>query len=51
MGHRLQEAAKLGFKRVIVPKRIRAQGKLPSELEVQSIRTLREALEVLFSSR
>lgn len=51
MGHRLQEAAKLGFKRVIVPKRIRAEGKLPSEIEVHSIRTLREALEALFNSR
>ncbi len=51
MGHRLQEAAKLGFKRVIVPKRIRAEGKLPSELEVLSIRSLREALDVLFASK
>jgi DNA repair protein RadA/Sms len=50
MGHRLQEAAKLGFKRVIVPKRIRAEGKLPSQVEVLSIRSLREALDELFSS-
>jgi DNA repair protein RadA/Sms len=51
MGHRLQEAAKLGFKRVIVPKRIRSDGKVPVELKVQSIRTLREALGVLFESK
>lgn len=51
MGHRLQEAAKLGFKRVIVPKRIRSDGKVPEELKVQSTRTLREALGVLFESK
>lgn len=50
IGHRLQEAAKLGFKRVIVPKRIRAEHKLPAQLEVLSIRSLREALEELFST-
>ncbi|MGD2057957.1 MAG: DNA repair protein RadA [Anaerolineales bacterium] len=49
MGHRLQEAAKLGFRRVIVPKRIRAEGDLPDEIEVLSIRSLREALEALFT--
>jgi DNA repair protein RadA/Sms len=51
MEHRLQEAAKLGFKRVIVPKRIRTEGKIPEELEVLSIRSLREALGHLFSER
>jgi DNA repair protein RadA/Sms len=50
MGHRLQEAAKLGFKRVIVPKQIRAEGKLPTQIEVLSIRSLREALDELFST-
>jgi DNA repair protein RadA/Sms len=50
IGHRLQEAAKLGFKRVIVPKRIRAEHKLPAQLEVLSIRSLGEALEELFST-
>lgn len=51
MGHRLQEAAKLGFKRVIVPRRVRADGTPPDQIEVLSIRSLREALEVLFKQR
>lgn len=49
MGQRLQEAAKLGFKRVMVPKRIRADGNIPDDLKVLSIRSLREALEALFA--
>lgn len=48
MGHRMQEAAKLGFKRVIIPKRVRAEGSPPDGLEVLSIRSLREALDNLF---
>jgi DNA repair protein RadA/Sms len=47
IGHRLQEAEKLGFKRVIVPKRIRAEDQQPGAIEVLPMRSLREALELL----
>jgi DNA repair protein RadA/Sms len=45
---RLREAAKLGFKRVIVPGGWREEGEKPSRLEVIQVRTLREALGKAF---
>ena len=42
---RISEAAKLGFKRIIVPKRVRTGGKPPSGIEVIPIRSVREAIE------
>lgn len=45
---RLREAAKLGFRRVLVPKSVRREEGLPDGLEITPIRTLREALRVLW---
>ncbi|TAK11764.1 MAG: DNA repair protein RadA [Anaerolineae bacterium] len=45
MPARLREAAKLGFKRAIVPKRIRKGEAWPDGIEVVEVRTLRAALE------
>jgi DNA repair protein RadA/Sms len=45
MPARLREAAKLGFKRAIVPKRIRKGEPWPDGIEVVEVRTLRQALE------
>lgn len=45
---RLHEAAKLGFRRVIVPRRMHAEGALPEGLEVVPTRTLQAALGILF---
>jgi len=48
---RLQEAAKLGFRRVVVPKRLR-DGATPSKgLETVPARTLQEALKVILAPR
>ena len=44
---RLNEAAKLGFRRCVVPRAMRQQAeKLPGELEVIQARSVHQALEV-----
>jgi DNA repair protein RadA/Sms len=45
MPARLREAAKLGFRTAIVPKRLRKAEPWPSGIEVVEVRSLREALE------
>lgn len=45
MPARLREAAKLGFKTAIVPKRVRKVEPWPKEIEVVEARSVREALE------
>jgi DNA repair protein RadA/Sms len=42
---RLREAAKLGFKTAIVPKRLRKGEAWPGEIDVVEVRSLREAME------
>lgn len=43
---RLKEAAALGFKAAVLPKRLRKGEELPKGIEVKEARTLREALEL-----
>jgi len=45
MQTRLREAAKLGFKRAVVPKRLRKSEPWPEGIEVIEARSLREALK------
>ncbi len=45
---RLKEAAKLGFKRILVPKRVRASEKPPQGIEIIPVRSVGEALEAAF---
>lgn len=45
MPARLREAAKLGFKTAIVPRRLRSFEPWPDELQVVEVRSLRQALE------
>lgn len=45
MPHRLQEAAKLGFKTAIVPRRLRQGEPWPKGIEVIEARSLRQALD------
>ncbi|MFN2197931.1 MAG: DNA repair protein RadA [Anaerolineales bacterium] len=45
MPTRLREAAKLGFKTAIVPKRLRKGEKWPDDLEIIEVRSLRQALQ------
>jgi DNA repair protein RadA/Sms len=46
---RLREAAKLGFKRAILPRRLRQGEPLPKEIQAIEVRSLKEALkEALF---
>jgi DNA repair protein RadA/Sms len=45
---RLREAAKLGFKTVIVPKRLRKGEPWPTDIEVVEARSLQQALELAF---
>ena len=45
MNARLNEAAKLGFKKAIIPKRIRRAEPYPKGIEVIEVRSLREALQ------
>ena len=45
MQTRLKEAAKLGFKRAVVPKRIRKGEPWPEGIEIIEARSLREALK------
>ncbi len=44
MAARLNEAGKLGFKKAIIPKRIRKGDKLPDGIQIEEARSLREAL-------
>ena len=46
MNQRLQEIARLGFKKVIIPKFGSEKLEIPSDLEVYRVRNLREAIEV-----
>lgn len=46
MSQRLQEVARLGFKKVIIPKLGSEKLDIPAELEVYRVRNLREAIEV-----
>jgi DNA repair protein RadA/Sms len=43
---RLNEAAKLGFKRVLIPKTYRLSDNLPDKIEIATARSLSEALEI-----
>ncbi len=45
MPNRLSEAAKLGFKRAIVPRRLRRGQPWPEDIEIIEVRSLREALD------
>jgi len=45
---RLREAAKLGFKTAIVPKRLRAGEPWPAEIKIVEARTVQQALELAF---
>jgi DNA repair protein RadA/Sms len=45
---RLREAAKLGFKTAIVPKRLRKSEPWPTDIEVVEARSLQQALELAF---
>lgn len=44
LGTRLNEAAKLGFRRVLVPKRVRQEEEFPPSIEVIPVRSIAEAL-------
>ena len=44
---RLQEAAKLGFKRVVIPKQVRGEPPAPKGLEIISARSVREVSALL----
>jgi len=44
---RLQEAAKLGFKRVVIPKQVRGEPHAPKGLEILSARSVREVSALL----
>jgi DNA repair protein RadA/Sms len=46
LSRRLSEAAKLGFRRCLLPKGTRRKQDLPSEIEVIGVRSVAEALEV-----
>ena len=48
MSARLREAGKLGFKRAIVPKRIRGGESWPAGIQVQEARSLKEALSLAY---
>jgi DNA repair protein RadA/Sms len=48
LSSRLREAAKLGFKRVIVPGKIRKEEVLPGDLGIIEVQTVRAALEKAF---
>jgi DNA repair protein RadA/Sms len=46
---RLREASKLGFRRAIVPRRVRKGGEpWPESIQVVEARSLREALQLAF---
>ncbi|GIV62779.1 MAG: DNA repair protein RadA [Bellilinea sp.] len=46
MNARLREAAKLGFRRAVIPRRVRSNDPLPDGIEIQQARSLREALHL-----
>lgn len=46
MGARLREAAKLGFKTAIIPRRLKTGEPLPDGIKLQEARSLREALSL-----
>ena len=46
MNQRLQEVARLGFKKVIIPKYGSEKLEIPNELEVYRVRNIREAIEI-----
>ena len=46
LSRRLSEAAKLGFRRCLLPKGTRRKKDLPSEIEIIGVRSVAEALEV-----
>ncbi len=48
MSTRLREAAKLGFKGAIIPRRVHRSEKLPEGIRIEEARSLREALELSF---
>ena len=50
MQARLREAAKLGFKTAIVPKRLRKSETWPDKIEIVEARSILQALEAAFSS-
>jgi DNA repair protein RadA/Sms len=50
MPARLNEAAKLGFKTAIVPKRLREAEPWPKDLKIEQARTLRQALDLALVS-
>lgn len=50
LDHRLREAAKLGFKRAIVPGRSQLYGTKVEGLAIESVRTLRAAFSVLWKN-
>ena len=45
LNNRLREAAKLGFKRAVIPKLVRQSEPYPKGIEVIEVRTLRQALD------
>jgi len=50
IGLRIKEAANLGFKRIIIPKRLNQKEKWSTGIEVIEVRTIREALSAAFTS-
>jgi DNA repair protein RadA/Sms len=50
MPTRLREAAKLGFKAAIVPKRLRKAEKWPDDIEIIETRSVNQALDVAFAA-
>ncbi|HRN50674.1 MAG TPA: DNA repair protein RadA [Anaerolineales bacterium] len=48
---RLKEAAALGFKSAVIPRRLRKNDELPGGIDIQEARTLREALELATLAR
>ncbi len=50
MGARLREAAKLGFKSAIIPRRLKVGEPLPEGIKLQEARSLREALTLALIS-
>ncbi|HLF01739.1 MAG TPA: DNA repair protein RadA, partial [Anaerolineales bacterium] len=47
---RLKEAAKLGFRRIVIPKTIRRGEPLPTEIEIIQARSAREAIDIALKS-
>ena len=47
IGRRIREAARLGFRRAVVPKSPEPLGELPEGVRVAEVRTLTEALETM----